>query len=60
MEQEPLPPPEDRRTEAARAFEVWLQRSLQRLYGAVAREKVPPDLRRLIERDRRRGRGQGA
>jgi hypothetical protein len=46
--------------EAARAFEVWLQRSLQRLYGAVAREKVPPDLRRLIERDRQRGGGQGA
>ncbi|MCZ8148116.1 MAG: hypothetical protein O9325_09750 [Roseomonas sp.] len=57
MEQEPLPPPEDRAAEAARAFEVWLQRSLQRLYGAVAREKVPPELRRLIERDRGRRTG---
>jgi hypothetical protein len=57
MEQEPLPPPEDRAAQAARAFEVWLQRSLQRLYGAVAREKVPPKLRRLIEGDRGRRSG---
>jgi hypothetical protein len=57
MEQEPLPPQEDRAAQAARAFEVWLQRSLQRLYGSVAREKVPPKLRRLIEGDRGRRSG---
>ena len=57
MEQKPLPPPEARAAEAERAFEVWLQRSLQRLYGAVAREKVPPELRRLIERKRGRRTG---
>ena len=57
MEQEPLPPPKARAAEAERAFEVWLRRSLQRLYGAVAREKVPPELRRLIERKRGRRTG---
>jgi hypothetical protein len=57
MEQELPPPPEDRAREAARAFDLWLQQSLQRLYGAVAREKVPPELRRLIEQDRGRRTG---
>jgi hypothetical protein len=57
MEQKPLPPPDDRAADAARAFQVWLQRSLQRLYGDIAREPVPPELRRLIERDRSRRTG---
>lgn len=60
MEQEPPPPPEDSARAGARAFELWLQQSLQRLYGAVAREEVPPELRRLIERDRGRKAGEGA
>jgi hypothetical protein len=57
MEQEPQPPREHRAAEAARAFELWLQRSLHRLYDDVAREPVPPELRRLIEQDRSRRTG---
>lgn len=37
---------------AERAFDLWLQRSLHRLYDTVAQEPVPPELLRLIEEDR--------
>jgi hypothetical protein len=52
MAQEPQSPQAQRTTDAARAFEIWLQRSLHRLYDQVAEEPVPPELRRLIEKDR--------
>lgn len=34
------------------AFDLWLRRGLHRLFDDVAREPVPPELLRLIERDR--------
>jgi hypothetical protein len=34
------------------AFDLWLQRGLHRLYDEVAREPVPEELLRLIERDK--------
>jgi hypothetical protein len=52
MEREDDPPSEARAAEAARAFELWLQQSLHRLYDTVAHEPVPPELRQLIEKDR--------
>lgn len=54
MEQEPEAPPAQRAAEGARAFDLWLHRSLHRLYDEVAQEPVPPELRRLIEEDRGR------
>ena len=36
------------------AFDLWLRRSLHRLYDGVAQEPVPPELLRLIEADRAR------
>lgn len=35
-----------------RAFDVWLQRGLHRLYDTVAKEPLPPELLRLIEEAR--------
>ena len=35
-----------------RAFDVWLQRGLHRLYDTVAKEALPPELLRLIAEDR--------
>lgn len=35
-----------------RAFDLWLQRGLHRLYDQVAQEPLPPELLRLIEEDR--------
>ncbi len=57
MEQDDLPPEGERAAEAARAFDIWLRRSLHRLYDAAAREPIPPELLRLIEDDRVRRRG---
>ena len=34
------------------AFDVWLQRSLHRLYDDIAREPIPEELLKLIEEDR--------
>jgi hypothetical protein len=34
------------------AFELWLGRSLQAMYGGIANEPLPPELLALIERDR--------
>lgn len=34
------------------AFDVWLQRSLHKLFDEVAKEPVPEDLLRLIDEDR--------
>jgi len=38
--------------DAEDAFDVWLQRSLHKLFDEVAKEPVPADLLRLIEEDR--------
>jgi hypothetical protein len=35
-----------------RAFDLWLQRGLHRLYDSVAKEPLPEELLRLIEQDR--------
>lgn len=37
-----------------RAFDMWLQRSLHRMFDDVASEPIPPELLRLIEEDRTR------
>lgn len=34
------------------AFDLWLQRSLHKLFDEVAKEPVPAELLRLIEQDR--------
>jgi hypothetical protein len=34
------------------AFDLWLRRSLHRLYDGVAQEPLPPELLELIETDR--------
>jgi hypothetical protein len=34
------------------AFDVWLQRSLHKLFDEVAKEPVPAELLRLIEEDK--------
>ena len=34
------------------AFDIWLQRSLHKLFDEVAKEPVPAELLRLIEQDR--------
>lgn len=31
------------------AFDLWLQRGLQTIYGDVAKEPIPPELLALIE-----------
>lgn len=36
------------------AFDVWLQRSLHKLFDEVTKEPVPDELLRLIEEDRNR------
>ena len=44
--------PDDGEDGVDRAFDVWLQRGLHRLYDQVAQEPLPPELLRLIEEDR--------
>lgn len=39
---------------AESAFDIWLQRSLHKLFDEVANEPVPEELIRLIEEDRRK------
>jgi hypothetical protein len=36
------------------AFDVWLQRSLHKLFDDVAKEPIPDELLRLIEEDRKK------
>jgi hypothetical protein len=36
------------------AFDIWLKRGLQKIYGEVANEPVPEELLKLIEEDRNR------
>ena len=43
-------PPKPPKVEAA--FDVWLQRSLHKLFDDVTKEPVPDELLRLIEQDR--------
>jgi hypothetical protein len=56
VEQDDTPPEKERAAAAACAFDIWLRRSLHRLYDDAAREPVPPELLRLIEEDRLRRR----
>ncbi|HYF06889.1 MAG TPA: NepR family anti-sigma factor [Acetobacteraceae bacterium] len=37
------------------AFDLWLERSLRALYDGVAKEPIPEDLLKLIEKDRKEG-----
>ena len=39
---------------AENAFDLWLNRSLQELYGEIAKEAVPEELLKLIENDRKK------
>ena len=48
----PVRPPQERKTEAA--FDLWLHRSLHRLFDEVANEPIPEELIRLIEEDKRK------
>lgn len=52
-EPDPRTAPEPEAPEA-RAFELWLRHSLQRLHGAVLEEPLPAELLRIIEDDRAR------
>lgn len=36
------------------AFDIWLRRGLHQMFDDVAREPIPAELLRLIERDRRK------
>ncbi len=36
------------------AFDIWLRRGLHQMFDDVAREPIPPELLRLIERDRQK------
>lgn len=48
----------EERAGAERAFDLWLHRSLHRLYDGVAKEPLPPELLDLIEADRAARRGK--
>ena len=37
-----------------RAFDIWLDRGLHRMYDSVAQEPVPEDLLRLIKEDQKK------
>lgn len=37
------------------AFDLWLDRGLNAMFGKVADEPVPPELIALIEKNRRKG-----
>lgn len=43
------------RMEPDSAFDLWLERSLRALYDDVAKEPIPEDLLKLIEKDRKEG-----
>jgi len=45
-------PPKTRNSESA--FDIWLQRSLHKLFDDVANEPIPDELLRLIEEDRKK------
>ncbi len=45
--------PGDADSVPAAAFDLWLQRSLHQLFDKVAKEPIPEELLRLIERDRK-------
>jgi hypothetical protein len=51
----PTPPGRPRRARPAsdQAFDIWLDRSLHAMFDEVAKEPIPPELLRLIERDRK-------
>lgn len=48
----PLRPSEPKTGDAA--FDVWLQRSLHKLFDEVASEPIPEELLRLIEEHRQK------
>ena len=41
------------RMEPDAAFDLWLERSLRALYDEVAKEPIPEELLRLVEKDRK-------
>lgn len=49
-----LPAVAERARKADKAFDLWLQRGLHKLYDSAIKEPVPEQLRRLIEEDRAR------
>lgn len=53
---QPTPRERPRRARPAsdQAFDIWLDRSLHAMFDEVAKEPIPPELLRLIERDRKR------
>jgi hypothetical protein len=48
-----LPPPKPSRS-ASDAFDLWLKRGLEQLFGKAAREPIPQELLDLTEADRKR------
>jgi len=55
MTQHKSKPPQTPRKQvkpATAAFDVWLQRGLHQLYDDIAREPIPDELLKLIEKDR--------
>lgn len=36
------------------AFDIWLRRGLHQIFDDVANEPIPPELLRLIEKDRKK------
>lgn len=48
----PVRPPKQRKPDEA--FDLWLQRSLHKMFDDVADEPVPEELLRIIEEDRKK------
>jgi hypothetical protein len=46
--------PSGRQQKAAKAIDEWLQRGLHKLFDEVAKEPIPDDLLRLIEKDKQK------
>jgi hypothetical protein len=46
--------PSGRQQKADKAFDEWLQRGLHKLFDEVAKEPIPDDLLRLIEKDKQK------
>ena len=47
----PAPPPPPKRP-ADKAFDMWVQRGLHKIFDDVAREPIPEDLLKLIQEHR--------
>jgi hypothetical protein len=51
---EPSQPPVKKPRKGEAAFDVWLHRGLHDIYDKVAAERIPDELLKLIEEDRKR------